>query len=107
MKSNFTPLKTELIILWLCVTTALCSGILINQFREHPLSLMYESKAERLEKSVQRLVHQAVVTKKTKGGLPEILTLEEFSTFVTEKRGIVLDARPEVFHRVSHVPGAL
>jgi rhodanese-related sulfurtransferase len=33
--------------------------------------------------------------------------LEQFVAFVRSGTGIVLDARPELFHKVGHVPGAL
>lgn len=38
---------------------------------------------------------------------PEILSLEEFAEFVETKAGFILDACPEIFHRLGHVPGAL
>ena len=38
---------------------------------------------------------------------PESLTLEQFQAFLASKQGIILDARPEIFHRLGHVPGAL
>lgn len=101
-------LRSDLMIIWLVATTALCVGLLINQFRDAPLPLVYKNKAERLQESVQRIAAtetKPVGTSSTK--LPESLSLEEFSAYVEEKRGLILDARPEIFHRLGHVPGAL
>ena len=39
--------------------------------------------------------------------LPCVLTLAEFSDFVENRRGIVLDARYRIDHQLAHVPGAL
>jgi rhodanese-related sulfurtransferase len=95
-------------LIWLVATTALCVGLLINQFRDTPLPLVYRDKAGRLQDSVQR-----IATKESASApapivqLPEKLSFEEFSSYVESKRGLVLDARPEIFHRLGHVPGAL
>lgn len=102
-------LRADLIFLWLLATTALCVGLLINQFRDAPLPLVYKSKSERLHDSVNRIASQAPIASATEKTvqLPQKLSLEEFSAYVSEKRGLVLDARPEIFHRLGHVPGAL
>lgn len=99
-------LRADLIVLWLMATAALCAGLLINQLRDTPLPLVYKNKAERLQDSVQRIAEAASAPAPT-GRLPERLSLEEFSSYVDNKRGMILDARPEIFHRLGHVPGAL
>jgi rhodanese-related sulfurtransferase len=35
------------------------------------------------------------------------LDLEQFHEYVEANRGLILDARPELFHRLGHVPGAI
>lgn len=108
MKSvNFSQLRADITILWIVVTTAFCGGFLINKFREHPLPLIYQTKKDRLEAVVHRLADAPVDGLKTALQLPAVISLEEFTVFVEEKRGLVLDARPEIFHRMGHVPGAL
>ena len=108
MTMNFPQLRSDLMILWLLATTALCGGMLLNQFRESPLPLVYKSKAERMQDSVQRIANQQVVPAKAPASqLPELLNLDGFSAYVENKQGLVLDARPEIFHRLGHVPGAL
>ena len=61
-----------------------------------------------MQDSVQRIASlQAVPVAAPASLLPERLNLEAFSTYVQKKQGLVLDARPEIFHRLGHVPGAL
>ena len=101
-------IKADIIFLFLAVSVCLAAGILINQFRELPLPLAYKTKAERMQDSVQRIATQNPIPEKAPvSHLPERLTFEVFSAYVEKKQGLVLDARPEIFHRLSHVPGAL
>ncbi len=101
-------LKKDLISCWLLATVSLCIGLFLNQFRDKPLPLVYESKETRLQNSIARLA-----TSEEKRVQPESqrfpleMNLEEFSRFVEEKRGLVLDARAEIFYRLGHVPGAV
>lgn len=39
--------------------------------------------------------------------LPGEISLDQMSDLVDEKKVLVLDARPEIFHRLGHIPGAL
>jgi len=101
--------KQDMLFLWLAATTALCFGLLINQFRDEPLPLIYKGKEERLQVAVESLTTPAIPAASpapVAENLPEFLTLEEFAEFV-DKGGLVLDARPEIFHRLGHVPGAI
>jgi len=101
-------LRSDLMVIWIVATTALCVGLLVNQFRDTPLPLVYKDKAERLQDSVQRITSKESASAPAPAvHLPEKLSLEEFSSYVESKRGLVLDARPEIFHRLGHVPGAL
>jgi len=101
-------LRSDLMVLWLVATSALCVGLLINQFRDTPLPLIYKDKATRLQDSVQRIASKEPASAPAPVvHLPEKLSLEEFSSYVENKRGLILDARPEIFHRLGHVPGAL
>ncbi len=89
-------------------TTSLCVGLLLNQFRDKPLPLVYQSKQERLEQAVSRIAaSEAPKHNSATGPFSQNLSLDEFRVFVKEKRGLVLDVRPEIFHRLGHVPGAL
>ncbi len=90
------------------VTVSTCLGMLFNQFRDQPLSLVYKSKAERLQGAVAKLADMELPKMVAMQGFPlQDITLDDFSAFVKEKRGLVLDARPEIFYRFGRVPGAL
>lgn len=86
---------------------SLCLGLLINRFYYKPLPMVYQSKAQRLDDSVNKIGANSHLRSTRLESLPEQLTLDEFAEYVRLKKGIVLDARPEIFHRLGHVPGAL
>jgi rhodanese-related sulfurtransferase len=95
-------------VFWLLATSALCLGMLMNQFRDKPLPLVYESKAERLQSVVSKVsVTMPVNSALRSEHLSDSLSLDAFRVIVEEKKVLVLDARPEIFHRLGHVPGAL
>jgi len=95
----------------LIATAALCAGLVINQFRDTPLPLMYKPKAARIDDAVAKIVTEPkaelMFSRPQPDSLPARLTLEELQIFVNQKQGLVVDARPEIFHRLGHVPGAL
>lgn len=101
-------LLPNLFTFWIIATTSICVGLLLNQFRDKPLPLVYQSKQERLERAVSRVA--ASETPKQNSAtvsFSQDLSLDEFRVFVKEKHGLILDARPEIFHRFGRVPGAL
>jgi len=96
----------DFVVFWIMATGAVCIGLLVNQFRDQPLALTYQTKAERMSETVERMGAQAptaaeVATKS------DHLSLQELRIFVESKQGVVLDARPNVFFRLGHIPGAL
>ena len=111
----FKELKEDFIRFWILATTALCLGVLVNQFRDTPLPLIYQSKQQRLDHAVSGLAAQEprVLSEMNRPSapssetVPESLTLEQFQSYVTGKKVLILDARPELFHRIGHVPGAI
>lgn len=108
-----SSLKEDGFHFWILVTVAILVGISLNQFRDVPLSLSYQTKQQRLEKSVSHLTEAAANKEvKSKSGksfhaFPENLSLGEFEELVNQKSALILDARPEIFHRLGHVPGSL
>jgi rhodanese-related sulfurtransferase len=70
------------------------------------LSLVYQTEEDRLQVTVAKLA-AADGTQQPLAALPASLSLNEFQAFAATKRGLVLDARPEIFHRLGHVPGAV
>jgi rhodanese-related sulfurtransferase len=96
--------KNTIVVIGFIALGSLCVGLLINQYREQPLPLKYQNKEERLDSSVAKITTKSKVPD---SALPKELNLEEFRAFVENHTGLILDARPEIFHRLGHVPGAL
>lgn len=96
----------------LVFSIACCLGLLINTLRDNPLPLVYQDKSERLASSVEKIA-QAEHSKSSQSHsgqvaqLPPEISLERFKSIVDAQEIIVIDARPEIFHRFGHVPGAI
>lgn len=113
MKTNtFSEIGRDFGGLLVLATIALTAGILINQFRADPIPLVYASKTARLEKAVASVQNakpaETEIAPET-AGPSEVrdIDLGEFRDLLTKQNALVLDARPEIFHRLGHVPGAL
>ena len=122
VRSFLEGLRGDLFSLFALATCCLCAGLVANQMRDHPLPLIYASKQDRLGQTLARLdqdqipppidqttsiIAPAEISQSPSMGIPRVIDLEEFEKLVQSKGGIVLDARPEIFHRLGHVPGAL
>jgi 3-mercaptopyruvate sulfurtransferase SseA len=95
------------------IVVSAVAGFAVNAFRTQPLPLRYLTKAGRLEQSVAALApsktpESPALTTATAAvaTLPD-LSLEEFVAYTKARRGLVLDARPEIFYRLGHVPYAI
>lgn len=104
----------DLIGFCLLATASVCLGLLINQFRDHRLPLIYTTKQQRLEESVIQITAVDATTPTPASTIPQavadnprVIGLNEFHEDAESKKIIVLDARPEIFHRFGHVPGAI
>ena len=88
---------------------SLVVGCLVNQLRAKPLPWVYESRAQMLDQAVARLEdHPAAPSMPVAADeSPHEIRLDDFQSFVMARQGLVLDARPAVFYREAHVPGAL
>jgi len=103
---NFPILKRFVIFIAFLSALAVVVGFAVNAFRENPLPLLYKDKVERLEDAVARI--QASEPKKAMSGeLPETVGHEAMKEIVEKGEAIILDARPELFHRLGHIPSAL
>lgn len=111
--------------LWIMAVVAVCCGFTVNQFRAAPLPLVYASKAERIRQTAERMASsssETVPSGKTTLGDGQVaeaktepvlmdasrvqtIDLEAFREM--QKQALILDARPEIFHRFGHVPKAL
>jgi rhodanese-related sulfurtransferase len=81
---------------------ALCIGLLLNGFRRDGLPLRYSSAEARLRTAVAGLAGG-----EQPGAPVDQIDLETFRGFVMKRSALILDARPDAFYRMGHVPGAL
>jgi rhodanese-related sulfurtransferase len=107
-------LGEDLLRLGILITAAICLGLVINQFRDKPLPWIYQSKQQRLDHAVTGLTAKEMAPEAEKAiaapareAIPESLTLEQFQACVAGRKVLILDARPELFHRIGHVPGSI
>ena len=96
-------------VLWMggLLVAAVLLGQGLNWMRASPLPFRYETSQERLDAVVKRLeaLPAAAVNQEVPASVPTKLTLSEF--LAAQATGVVLDARPSIFYRLGHVPGAL
>ncbi len=122
-------LGRELLAIWIMVLIAACVGLALNQFHDTPLPLVYAPKAERLQQVVEKMIaetselaragappHTRDATKDTTPPAdfpPPSDTVRDIDLATVQKiaegkaSGILLDARPEIFHRLGHIPRAI
>ena len=88
---------------WMLLTGCLAAGIILNEMRAQPLPLVYSSPAARLDQAVERLGEGKPLPLQNEGDV----SLEEMQKIIAGRAALILDARPEVFYRVGHIPSAL
>ena len=88
---------------WLLLTGSLISGIGVNEMRPAPLSLVYSSPESRLNQIVDQLKPSANAPVALDGEV----NLDEMQKISLNHAALILDARPEIFYRISHIPSAL
>lgn len=92
----------------LLASVSILAGFSINLFRDDQMPLVYEDKGDRIAAAVTNLQVPAQPALETPAEqLPEQVSLAQFQALVEGDKALVLDARPEIFHRLGHVPGAI
>ncbi|HRR34539.1 MAG TPA: hypothetical protein P5026_10595 [Kiritimatiellia bacterium] len=94
---------------------AVCCGLAVNAFRETPLPLVYVSKAERVRQAAGRIAETSGEAADVSKVQPDSGTTDtpyarpiDLASFrALQKRALILDARPEIFHRLGHIPKAI
>ncbi len=91
------------------VLVSFLGGGLANRFRTQPLPLVYESRAQAMGQAIVGLEDKGIPSVPDAGPQepPHEIRLDEFQSFVSERQGVILDARPAVFYHEAHVPSAL
>ena len=101
-------MSRDILILICLAVFSLFLGLSINHFRKDPLPWIYCSKVERLNQAISNIqgVSDALVGKGSLV-LDKDLSLSEFKVLVAQPETVILDARPEIFYRLGHIPGAI
>lgn len=100
--------KADIVVMILLISASMMIGGLLNQLREDRLPLRYQTHIEQIDE-IARQINADIEPKLPTDNEHNILrlTLPEFAEFVESCRGLVVDARPEIFYERGHVPGAL
>ncbi|MEI9896993.1 MAG: rhodanese-like domain-containing protein [Chthoniobacter sp.] len=100
-------LRRDLMTLWILATISVSLGFVVNQFRDHRLPFVYESKTLRMDESTSKVASEVALPAMPSSESVKFISLGEFQTLSTSPGVLVLDARPEIFHRLGHIPKAL
>jgi rhodanese-related sulfurtransferase len=101
--NTLPPLLRHVVGVWFFLTLALATGLAVNALRPTPLPLRYAPPEMRLKSTVERLGVSGAATVAIDGDVG----LEEMVRVIATHGALILDARPEVFYRLGHIPGAL
>jgi rhodanese-related sulfurtransferase len=93
----------DLLGVWVLMTACIIAGLTINEIRSTPLPLVYSSPQMRLNQSVGELEHAPSVSVR----LDRDVDRKEMQQISTGHLTLILDARPEIFFRLGHIPSAL
>ena len=83
---------------------SLILGFFINGLQKSPLPLVYSSPKARLSSTIKYMIANAVTSGQT---LDPDVKLDEMRAISSATSGIIVDARPEVFYKIGHIPSAL
>ena len=106
------PLAQDVCRFCALASIAAAIGFAGNHVRTVSLPLVYQSKASRLEFQVQTITQNsrprtAATPQNATIATASIISLEQFQQCAQPGQALVLDARPQIFYSLGHVPGAL
>lgn len=101
----FPLLARDVLALALMAALGVGCGLAVNALRAQPLPLRYLPKAERLQQAVEPYLPQPGTSPAASQAVE--VDLPTFRKMVEGRDARILDARPEVFYQLGHVPGAI
>ena len=93
----------DLMGVWLLLTSCFVGGLVLNEMRSTPLALVYSSPESRLDQTVEQLGPFSTASIALAGEIE----LDEVQKISVNHAALILDARPEIFYRLGHIPSAL
>lgn len=88
---------------WILLAVSLFGGVALNEIRPQPQPLVYSSPEARLHETVGKGDHPSNPPILGEGDVD----LDEMQKISSTRAALILDARPEVFYRLGHIPSAL
>jgi rhodanese-related sulfurtransferase len=85
------------------LTGCLICGLFINEMRPTPLALVYSSPEARLNQTVEKIGSSAAASSVGDGDVQTA----EMQKISVHHLALILDARPEIFYRLGHIPAAV
>jgi rhodanese-related sulfurtransferase len=112
---HFHPVRKmflgDFFTLWMMAAAAVCCGFAVNQFRAAPLPWVYASKTERVRQAAERIAKRSPAEARSaetaQTDEPRVRPIDLAAFREMQKHALILDARPEIFHRFGHIPKAL
>jgi rhodanese-related sulfurtransferase len=93
----------DFIGVWLLLAGCFVGGLVVNEVRPTPLSLVYSSPESRLNQTVEHLGSSPTAPI----SLDRDVGVDEMQKISSNHTALILDARPESFYRLGHIPSAL
>jgi 3-mercaptopyruvate sulfurtransferase SseA len=88
---------------WILLTACVLGGVIVNETRPDPLPLVYSSPEVRLDRTVEKMDRAPIASIPVEGDVD----LDEMRKISSTHQALILDARPDVFYRLGHIPSAL
>jgi rhodanese-related sulfurtransferase len=96
-------IRQDVVGVWVLLTGCLVSGLALNEMRPSPMPLVYSSPASRLNQTVVQLETSSPAVMALEGDISR----EDVQKATLNHVSLILDARPEIFYRLGHIPSAL
>jgi rhodanese-related sulfurtransferase len=89
--------------MWMLLTGCIVAGLVLNQGCARPLPFLYLAPDVQLQGAPDPLSHGAIYAASGEGDV----SLEEMQMISSARKALILDARPEMFYRLGHIPSAI
>ena len=96
-------LLQDLFGVWILLTGCFVVGLVVNETRSKPLPLVYSDQQTRLLQSLGEIAASPRISVALDGDVER----NEMQKISSTKSTVILDARPEIFYRLGHIPSAL
>jgi rhodanese-related sulfurtransferase len=100
---NAKLILQDVICIWLLLTGCLIGGVALNEMRPSPIPLVYSSPASRLNQTIAQLETSSPAALALDGDISR----DDVQKATLDHAALILDARPEIFYRLGHIPSAL